>query len=169
MWVSECVRACVCACVRACECVRCLRLRTRPHGYVIKSLRFHFTENGMKVLRPHDRFQIVLPVHTETMKTTENAFNLLLCMSRKLSCFQWRPSLIFSNESALGLISHDQSFPKVCVFSEPVHTKPILLYFQVFPLWRVFSKVCVFIVFVWFGVVLRCAALRCIVMFSRCY
>ena len=28
----------------------------------------------MKVLRPHDRFHIVLPVHTETMKTTENAF-----------------------------------------------------------------------------------------------
>ena len=34
----------------------------------------------MKVLRPHDRFHIaVLPVHAETMKTTENAFNLLLC------------------------------------------------------------------------------------------
>ena len=47
----------------------------------LKSLRFYFTENAMKVLRPNDRFQIVLPVHTETMKTTENAFNLLLRMS----------------------------------------------------------------------------------------
>ena len=38
----------------------------------------------MKVLRrPHDRFQIVLPVHTETMKTTENAINLALCMCRR--------------------------------------------------------------------------------------
>ena len=50
----------------------------RPQRYVFKGLRFHFTENGMKVLRPHDSFQIVLPVHTETMKTTENAVNLLL-------------------------------------------------------------------------------------------
>ena len=40
-------------------------------------------ENAMKVLRPHDRFHIVLPVHTETMKTTENAFNLLLCKCRR--------------------------------------------------------------------------------------
>ena len=61
------------------ECV----FRPRPHECVFKSLRFHFTENAMKVLRPHDRFQIVLPVHTETMKTTENAFNLLLCMCRR--------------------------------------------------------------------------------------
>ena len=44
-------------------------------------LRFHFTENAMKVLRLHDRFHIVLPVHTETMETTENAFNLLLALS----------------------------------------------------------------------------------------
>ena len=39
----------------------------------------------MKVLRPHDRFHIVLPVHTETMKMTENAFNLLLCRRRYLN------------------------------------------------------------------------------------
>ena len=30
--------------------------RPRPHECVFKSLRFHFTENAMKVLRPHDRF-----------------------------------------------------------------------------------------------------------------
>ena len=29
----------------------------------------------MKVLRPHDGFQIVLPVHTKTIKATENALN----------------------------------------------------------------------------------------------
>ena len=49
-----------------------ITLRPRPHEYVFKSnLRFHFTENGMKVLRPHGRFLIVLPVHTETIKATE--------------------------------------------------------------------------------------------------
>ena len=53
------------------------------HGCVFKSLRFHFTENAMKVLHPHDRFQIVLTVHTETMKTTENAINLPLRMCRR--------------------------------------------------------------------------------------
>ena len=52
--------------------------QVRPHECVFKSLRFHhFTENAMRELRPHDRFHIVLPVHTETIKTTENAFNLL--------------------------------------------------------------------------------------------
>ena len=75
-------------------------LRPRPHGYVFESLRFHFTENGMEALRPHDRFQIALPIHTKTIQA-------FLC----------RPSLIFSNESALGLRSHDQSFPKICVFN----------------------------------------------------
>ena len=39
----------------------------------------------MKVLRPHDRFHIILPVHTKTMKTTENAFNLLLRMCKRRS------------------------------------------------------------------------------------
>ena len=58
-------------------------LRPRPHGCVFKSFRFHFTENAMKVLRPHNRFHIVLPDHTETMKTTENAINLLLRMCRR--------------------------------------------------------------------------------------
>ena len=53
--------------------------RPSPHECVFKS----FTENAMKVLRPHDGFHIVLPVHTETMKMTENAFNLLLCMCRR--------------------------------------------------------------------------------------
>ena len=32
------------------------KLRPRPHECVFKSLRFHFTENAMKVLRPHHRF-----------------------------------------------------------------------------------------------------------------
>ena len=54
-----------------------------PHECVFKSLRFHSTENAMKILRPHDRFHIVLPVHTETMKTTENDFNILLCKCRR--------------------------------------------------------------------------------------
>ena len=39
-----------------------------------------YTENAIKVLRPHDRFQIVLPIHMETMKMTKNIFNLLLYM-----------------------------------------------------------------------------------------
>ena len=43
-----------------------------PHKCIFKSLPFHFTENAMKVLHPHDCFHIVLPVHTETMKTTES-------------------------------------------------------------------------------------------------
>ena len=30
----------------------------------------------MKVLRPHDRFQIVLPVDTKTILATENTINL---------------------------------------------------------------------------------------------
>ena len=83
-----------------------------------QNLRFHFTENGMKVLRPHDRFQIVLPVHTKTIQVTENATNLTLRMSRKLSCFHCRPSWIFSHGSGLGLRAHDQLFSKVCVFGE---------------------------------------------------
>ena len=63
------------------------KLRPRSHGYVFKSLRFHFIENGMKVLHPHDHFQIVLPVHT--IHVTENATNLTLRMSRKLfQCFK---------------------------------------------------------------------------------
>ena len=37
----------------------------------------------MKVLRPHYRFHIVLPVHTETMKTTEDAFNLAVRMCKR--------------------------------------------------------------------------------------
>ena len=37
-------------------------------------MRLHFTENGMKVLRPDDRFQIVFPVHTKTIQVTENAY-----------------------------------------------------------------------------------------------
>ena len=53
------------------------------HECVFKSLRFHFTENAMKVLRPHDSFQIVLPVHTKTIKATESAFNLPLRMCRR--------------------------------------------------------------------------------------
>ena len=65
-----------------------MKFRPRPHGYVFKSLRFHFTENGMKVLRPQDRFQIVLPVHTKTIETAENAINLTLRISRKFSCDQ---------------------------------------------------------------------------------
>ena len=61
--------------------------------------------------------------------------------------------LDFSNESGLGLRSRDQSFSKVCVFSEfdPSTRSRYFLRFQIFPLWRVFSKVCVFIVFVWTG------------------
>ena len=117
-------------------------LRPRPHECVLKSLRFRFTENAMKVLRPRDRFQIVLPVHTKTMKTTENALSLLLRICRRRYLNLWaansQSSLIgarypikttrrslstssildFSNDNGLGLRSHDQSFSKVCVFSE---------------------------------------------------
>ena len=57
-----------------------LKLGPRPHECIFKSLRFHFTENAMKVLCPRDRFHIVLPVHT---KTTESTFNLLLCKCRR--------------------------------------------------------------------------------------
>ena len=32
----------------------------------------------MKILCPHDRFQIILPVHTKTIKVTENVVNFLL-------------------------------------------------------------------------------------------
>ena len=89
--------------------------RPRPHGYVFKICVFISLKTE---LRPHDRFQIVLPVHTKTIQVTENATNLTLRMSRKLSCFHCRPSWIFSHGSALGLRSHDQLFSKVCVFGE---------------------------------------------------
>ena len=59
-------------------------LRPRSHECVFKSLRFRFTENAMKVLRPHDHFQILLPVHT-ILQVTENATNLALRMSRKIA------------------------------------------------------------------------------------
>ena len=52
-----------------------MRMRTR--------MRFYFTKNTMKVLHLRDRCHTVLPVHTKTMKTTENAFNLLLRMCRR--------------------------------------------------------------------------------------
>ena len=97
----------------------------------------------MKVLHPRDRFQIVLPVHRERMKTkmTENAFNLLLrmCRRRYLNINLWACTYVniqlpIHNQASkerdtnknnntfsfhiLRLRSHDQSFSKVCVFSE---------------------------------------------------
>ena len=53
----------------------------------------------MKVLRPHDWFQIVLPVHTETMKTTEKAFNLLLRMCRIYEIYQYTNKNIKINKN----------------------------------------------------------------------
>ena len=145
------------------------RLRPRPHECVFKSLRFHFTENAMKVLRPHDRFQIVLPVHTETMKTTENAFNLLLRMYRRRYTFNCQFPIKL-NRSEIPIKNNNNTFSVDILhlgffkwkwtgteitwpidfkslrfrWIWPVHTKPILLRFQILPLWRVISKVCVF-------------------------
>ena len=136
-------------------------LRPRPHECVLKSLRFRFTENAMKVLRPRDRFQIVLPVHTKTMKTTENALRLLLRICRRRYLNLWAANSQSSLIGARYQIKKKQyvlcRYPPSWIFQmivdwdwghmtnrfqnlrfqwiRPVHTKPIL--------WA-FSKVCVF-------------------------
>ena len=55
----------------------------------------------MKVLRPHD--QIVLPVHTETIKATENVFNLLLRMcTRRYLVYEHKHSIANSQSCLIG-------------------------------------------------------------------
>ena len=70
------------------------KFKSRPHECVFKSLRFHFTENAMKMLRPHDRFHIVLPVHTETMKTLSTFY--CACVEDVIKFMSVNLQLLFS-------------------------------------------------------------------------
>ena len=65
-----------------CSCIELSYLLSSP-PIRFQNLRFHFAENGIKLLRPHDRLLVVLPARTKIVKATEHRFNLLLHMCRR--------------------------------------------------------------------------------------
>ena len=81
---------------------------------------FHWKRNESIASRRSFSNRFSRPHENDTSDWKRLPINLTLRMSRKLSCFQCRPSWIFSNKNALGLglRSHDQSLSKVCIFSE---------------------------------------------------
>ena len=73
------------------------------HQYIFKNVRFHFAENGIKILRPHDRFLIVLSASAKMMKATGHGhvFNTLLhmCIRRYLN-FKLNIQLAIHNQAS---------------------------------------------------------------------
>ena len=63
----------------------------------------YFTENAIKVLHPHDRFHIFLPVHTGMMKMSENALTFYsACVEGVISIHEHKHSTANSQSSLIG-------------------------------------------------------------------
>ena len=127
----------------------------KTHECVFKSLHFHFTENAIKVLHPHNRFHIFLPVHTGTMKMSENALTFYSACVEGCYFNSWAYTFncqftIKIDRSEIPIKNKWKSTGTETGTGSETQTL-ILLHFQNFLLWRAFSKVCVLIFLAWTG------------------
>lgn len=95
----------------------------------------------------HDRFLIVLSVHTKTIKATA-AFNLLLRMCKMRYLHSKIPiRTTIRSVDILHSFKVDWDWNHMTNrWIRPVHTKTVALRCEIFLIWRELPKVCIFIV-----------------------